>query len=267
MADKIAKLPAFVRTAFGYTLLLVIFIGAWHIGSFLFSIASGVLSRVHVPPAIVSVTQDFIKTEVTPQIPVWITAIATFFLWRATDALTKATQAQVAIVAPLLEISLSNDDPKLPGTEITNHEDSYNDGWRTEDDNNSQLRPFIEGQSPCYVRIKITNAQPNVYGIAGKIQGKVALAFGAKDDTNPHPFTLIRVFTVPVIAGGKYVEGPILNIGTLPNFVAVVNEIQYADIQNRERKAAYGAGRLWKRLKGGPMLISQIYEPGKRELG
>lgn len=258
-----------IRAVIGYAVLallaLVLIVGTFHVGTFLFWFIAGIIFHIHIPQATITAFQGFINTNFTTQIPVWVTGIATLGLWRATVILSRLAQAQKAIVNPLLEFGLLVEDINAP-TGSGNH-DSYNENWRDEDSKNAQLHPYIDNQPPCYIRIKVENVQPNVYGLATKITGKVILAFGAKNNVDNHPFTIVRNLDIPVIGAGKYVEGPIFNIGTLPNFVVLIDEIQYFDIQNIGHKAAYGVGRLWKRLDGKPIVITQkIFEPGKGEL-
>jgi hypothetical protein len=110
--------------------------------------------------------------------------------------------------------------------------------------------------------------QPNVYGLAGSVSGKVMLSFGAKNDIDPHPFSIVRDFggSRSIIGSGKYIEGPIFNVGTLPNFSVIVNDVSYADIQNQGRRAAYGVDMLWQRTQGRPMFVTKVFGPAKGEL-
>jgi hypothetical protein len=252
-----------VRAFIGYVVLaivaLFVIVGAVQVGTFLF----GLVRQTHVPASVLAPVSDFVKRDVIDQLSAWLLVIVTGFLWWSTRVLSQGTRAQTRAQAPILELAVTLDDqPLLPGT---GHENAYNQGWHDEDDRNIQLLPFIQNHSPRYVRLRVINVQTNPYGVAGKIRGKIVLLFGATNDVAPHPFNMVRDFTIEAIGAMKYVEAPIFNVGTLPNFTAAVTELTYADFQGIELRSAYGVTRLWQRFQGGPIPFLQIFEPGKGE--
>ena len=198
------------------------------------------------------------------QAALWVTAAATVFLYIATSRLTRATNIEHALNGPFIVVTLNLEAPAAPGAENP-RTPAYVDVWGAQD----AAEPFLSRQNatsaPQYVVITIANGQTKTQGVANKVKVVAQLLYGAPDDVAPHPYTLNRtVVPVPLHASG-YAEGPLFNVGGLPNFIVRISSVEYYDIMNRRRTAAVGTEVVRRIVSGKVFQNNQVFEPRKGE--
>ena len=197
------------------------------------------------------------------QAAIWITGIATAFLWRATAMLTRATNIEHARTGPFLTVFLVLDDPSV--AQINPRDVAYPDTWASLDASEPALQTRQQGAQSQYVSLTITNQQSTPHGVASDVLMLARLSFGAADDVAPHPYHFDRPIGPFTILADKYIEGPLFNVGGLTNWVVTLQKVEYRDIMKRDRTAAVGTGGLHCSVSGNVTPIIRVFEPRKGE--
>lgn len=212
-----------------------------------------------------------------------VTAVATFFLWRATEALSRSTNVQQALDGPFLKIDLQSDptyplfggvgsqlsamppesDIEMePEAEVNPNQPSYYAPWDETDRTNPALRPFLMG-TPRYVYLTVANQQSKQQGIAQAVEVQLSLYFEPAPGVATTRYQ--REVTLPAIAPEQYKAGPVFNVGSLQDFMVVVESVKYLDITNRTRRACYGEMFLLADASGAVSTETIVFGPRKGE--
>jgi hypothetical protein len=204
----------------------------------------------------------------------WLTAFATVLLfaatamlWRSTRALSRSTNVQQASAGPFLNAVVYPDGMRLNPQWLTFIQQIdfgvYPDVWSREDADNVNLHPLLAGQS--YVNVIVINKSPTPNGLAASIVIKATLYFGASGGSAPHhPFNLKRTLEIAVLESGTHVGGRLFNVGGLSGYMVTVDEVQYRDIFNRDRRAASGIG-IVNQTPTGTFITPRVFTPKRGE--
>jgi hypothetical protein len=224
---------------------VILIVGAIAILRFLWRFGGALLSHVSLAGSWSAIV-EFLREDGA----LWLSAIATGMLWFATRALCRSTNIQLAIDGPALELNLSLMAPPQ-GTRASPY------FWDLEDIQDVTLAPHVIGVPPSYVYLEIVNQQNKPTGVAGGVQATVSLHF--------EQHSVRRVIRAELIRPQTFVIGPILNVGNLTAYYAVVDKVEYRDISGRRRTAAWGTNTILQPPAAAPISGETIFEPRKGE--
>lgn len=238
------------RALLNLFVIVCLIVGVIAIVRWLLVLVHGLFSAVVLANAWHDLTQFF-----GAQAAIWLTAIATSFLWWATRALSRSTALQLKVDGPFIRVDLSLAPP--PEAMFV---PPYPANWSHDDRESPALAPYL-GQER-FVYLTVSNAQIKPVGVAGAVEIDVALYFGG---TAPHhPNSIKRNVRVEVIGPYTFVTGPVLNVGQLPAFLVAVTRLEYRDLWGAKRNAGWGTNVIVE--QGGSTVTSaKIFEPGKGE--
>lgn len=196
-----------------------------------------------------------------------VLAIATYFLWRATRALSRSTNVQFSISGPLLNLILYPDGG-YPGFEDDPFANAwyrpYWNQWARDDQADANFAALTAGATPSYINLIVLNRSTNPHGVAAKIAVRATLRFGAPGTSTNHPYSMTRTAFFPACEPNTQVAAQFFNVGGLFNFLVEVDEVEYYDILERKRRCGWGYS-IFRQSAAGTMIFPKFFEPRKGE--
>jgi len=236
--------------------ILIIGAGVYTVGRFLWGGIVLIAGSAHIDfGALFRATGDFLVHDTAA---IWFSALATLAVWYATRNLVRVTNVQFANLGPLLMADLRLDVP----VDVVS-QSAYT--WAAEDLGHTALRPYVDGAAVSYVYLAVGNRKTEPSTVAADVTVTVALYFGSANGQAPHPHTIRRSYRVEVLEPARYAFGPILNVGTLDAYLAVIEKVSYSDLSGRIRNAGWGRAVISKRPGMAPIYGDKIFKPRKGE--
>lgn len=234
------------------------------------------LAGLHIQVSSFSLPQfwGYIKAFFRENEATWaaiVTAVATYYLYRATSALSRSTNLQQVVDGPFLRIDLKYEPPLTqavrPGSEFeaenASEIASYWDRWDNQDRTDPNIGSFLSNTEPRYVYLTVANTQTKPHGLAQRIVLKTSLDF--EPSLGQPKYSYARVVEIPVIGAGDYTTVALFDIGGIPQFFVTVADVEYQDITGRSRRSAFGDASLNYNVKEVPVLKAAFYAPRKGE--
>jgi hypothetical protein len=206
---------------------------------------------------------SWLKWFLHDQAAIWITALATAFLYRATSLLTRATNVEHALNGPFLSCTLTVE--PQPAAAVNPLTATYRDDWGRADTDYVPLADRNRTATARYVMVAVQNGQTRPQGAASDVTVTAVLYFGAADDMAPHPYHIERVIGPMLLPAGNSGSGPLFNVGGIPNFEVHLRKVGYRDIMNRSRTSAVGTGIIKCIVAGVITTFPRVFEPRKGE--
>ncbi|HET6274771.1 MAG TPA: hypothetical protein VFE16_02370 [Candidatus Cybelea sp.] len=189
---------------------------------------------------------------------IWLSALATIAVFWATRNLTRVTNFALALKGPVLNVDLMTEAPPGPVP-------PYDPGFQAEDAADPQLGPYVQAGAftPIYLRIVNSRSEPSA--VAGRVKVSIALKFGSTNGRPPHPHVFRRAALASIVYPHHFKPGIVLNVGNLAAYEVVTESVEYYDICDRRRTAAWGINSLTL-IPGQALIIgSRIFKPRKGE--
>ena len=196
--------------------------------------------------------------------------LATIFLWRSTDALSRSTNLQQSTDGPFLNVVLYPDGgfPGVPAPTLGNgaaiNFTDYDAAYSAQDAGSPQLIAFAANLPAKYVNLIVYNRATKPASVAAKVTIKTIMYFGAQAVPN-HPFVLRRDHTFSLIGPNSVDAAQLYNVAGLASYQIQISEVHYSDIMGRDRRAATGVGNITQNAGVTLSTLIKVFEPRKGE--
>jgi hypothetical protein len=251
--------------------VLLALVGLYYLSRFVIHAVLGLLFSASFKAETLTALQGFVTNGSgwIATVATVAVALATYYLWKATRALSRSTNVQFAIGGPLLVSVLYP-----PGGFPQNAQDvndpfarvvvrPYLRDWM-EEDQRGNLQAVSGDAAPAFLNLYVWNRSQSVHGVGAKISVTATLHFGGPGTTQNHPYSLARTAEIPLCEPGAMFGLQLFNIGGLKNLMVTVDEMTYYDLMGRERRGGWGYAVLYRNAAG-TEIYPKLFQPRKGE--